>query len=393
MQPAVDIGKLTEAKAVQVLDLSAFDREDYVNLILQRSEVMFDVPKSGAVIRAWGQQDHAPIDQVVASLGSAIGRRAAGVIHAEYQALVPLLRRIKPKRIADIGCGYGLFDLFAAKALKAAVILIDLENNERRHFGFQSEGAAYSSLAKARKLLEDNGVPSESITTLNPAEIAPETIEPVDLVVSFLSCGFHYPVDIYLPFLKKCLVPGGTAIFDLREATADAQASALAELGEVTNLPGPAQNAACLVAKGRRMTGAVVDVLPSGGKWLVQDNGSAVLVGEGDPVPVPSGQQVTLQDVIWNAPGAYGLTLRFRFLAPAIARKGGSIDFETAAADMQALCETYALQRLADFGPAPTQIIISMSDVAVPFGEAAPDATQFFEAYRIEDGACIWEAF
>ena len=30
---------------------------------------------------------------------------------------------------------------------------------------------------------------------------------------------------------------------------------------------------------------------------------------------------------------------------------------------------------------------------AVPFGEAAPDATQFFEAYRVEGDACIWEAF
>jgi hypothetical protein len=29
----------------------------------------------------------------------------------------------------------------------------------------------------------------------------------------------------------------------------------------------------------------------------------------------------------------------------------------------------------------------------VPFGEPAPDATQFFEAYRVEGDTCIWEAF
>jgi len=29
----------------------------------------------------------------------------------------------------------------------------------------------------------------------------------------------------------------------------------------------------------------------------------------------------------------------------------------------------------------------------VPFGTAAPEATQFFEAYSIADGTCQWEMF
>ena len=110
-----------------------------------------------------------------------------------------------------------------------------------------------------------------------------------------------------------------------------------------------------------------------------------------DPIAVPSGQSVTLQDVVQDAPGTAGLTLRFRFLAPDIA--GGGVDVDLAMADMAFLCETYALPRIANTGPAPAQIVISLSDVAVPFGEAAPDATQYFEAYRIENGTCIWEAF
>ena len=114
--------------------------------------------------------------------------------------------------------------------------------------------------------------------------------------------------------------------------------------------------------------------------------------GDGTRVDVPSGQEITLQDVIWNAPGPDGLALRFRFLAPGIA-PGGGVEFETAAADMQHLCDTYALPRIAEQGPHPEQVIISLSDVAVPFGEAAPEATQFFESYRIEDGVCVWEMF
>ena len=115
----------------------------------------------------------------------------------------------------------------------------------------------------------------------------------------------------------------------------------------------------------------------------------------GDPalIPVPSGQPVVLQDVIWNAPGPEGLAVRFRFVAPQIARDSGTVTYEAAAADIVHLCQTYALPRLTEFGPQPTQVIISLSDQALPFGESAPEATQFFEAFTHEDGHCIWEIF
>lgn len=110
-------------------------------------------------------------------------------------------------------------------------------------------------------------------------------------------------------------------------------------------------------------------------------------------IAVPSGQKVVLLEVISNVPGPEGLTARFRFLAPAIARDGGTVDAETAAIDMDHLCQTYALPRISSLGPMPQQIVISLSDQDVPFGETRPDATQFFNAYSIEDGACVWEMF
>ena len=122
-------------------------------------------------------------------------------------------------------------------------------------------------------------------------------------------------------------------------------------------------------------------------------DGDVVLVGDNAPIAVPSGQAVTLQDVIWNEAGPSGLTLRFRFVAPQIARSGGSVDAESASADMMALCNAFALPRLAEFGPQPGQVIISLSDRALPFGETVPEATQFFEAFSIENGTCVWEMF
>lgn len=108
-----------------------------------------------------------------------------------------------------------------------------------------------------------------------------------------------------------------------------------------------------------------------------------------DPIPVPSGQTVTLIDTVGDAAGPAGLTLRFRFLAPDLA----GMDFDLAAGDMRALCESYALPRVPQTGPIPQQIVISLADLRVEFGDSNPDATQYFEAFSIADGHCIWEPY
>lgn len=126
---------------------------------------------------------------------------------------------------------------------------------------------------------------------------------------------------------------------------------------------------------------------------FVQSDDVQVIPGTDDLIVVPSGQAITLQDVIWNAPGPFGLVARFRFVAPAISRGENAVDFGAASADMLHLCQTYALVRVADLGPVPSQIIISLASAPVPFGTAAPEVTQYFEAYRVENQTCIWEQF
>ena len=99
-----------------------------------------------------------------------------------------------------------------------------------------------------------------------------------------------------------------------------------------------------------------------GGAAMTDPNttGSADEAAEVLVVPVPSGQWVRFVDVVMNAPGPDGLTARFRFVAPAIAKQTGSVDFEVAAADMEHLCKSFALPRIAGTGPKPSQIIISI---------------------------------
>jgi len=111
-----------------------------------------------------------------------------------------------------------------------------------------------------------------------------------------------------------------------------------------------------------------------------------------NPIEVPSGQPVTFFEVIWEEEGEMN-TYRFRYIAPQIARSGGSIGFDAAEKDIKHLCETSALPALIEQNRPVDRIVISISDREVVFGKADPDATQFFEVYSPDGAACIWEGF
>lgn len=106
-------------------------------------------------------------------------------------------------------------------------------------------------------------------------------------------------------------------------------------------------------------------------------------------LPVPSGQAVWLQEVRDEAEAGI---LRFRFVAPDIARDAGKVTFAEIEADLEALCREVALPAITG-KQAPAQIVISLADREVEFGQADPEATQFFEAFTVQDNACIWEGF
>lgn len=107
---------------------------------------------------------------------------------------------------------------------------------------------------------------------------------------------------------------------------------------------------------------------------------------------VPSGQQVTLSEVLVDAVGSENW-VRFRFIAPEIAKSGGTVSYADAEGDFQALCDEFALSYISDFDLTADVVVISLMDRPVPFGTSDPAATQFFEAFRAQTDGCVWEAF
>ena len=107
---------------------------------------------------------------------------------------------------------------------------------------------------------------------------------------------------------------------------------------------------------------------------------------------LPSGQDVTLHEVLVDQVGAEAW-LRFRFLAPSIVPSGQGATYAAVEGDFGVLCDAVARPYLAEYELSADVIVISLMDRAVPFGVSDPDATQFFETFRVEGDTCVWQAF
>lgn len=111
--------------------------------------------------------------------------------------------------------------------------------------------------------------------------------------------------------------------------------------------------------------------------------------GQEEAPTVPSGLALTLQEVREEPQPDGALWLRFRYVAPGLTRD----QRDRIEADFEALCQSQALAYVPVAGNPAAEAIISIASEPVEFGSSAPDVTQFFEAFRLAGGACIWEAF
>ena len=85
--------------------------------------------------------------------------------------------------------------------------------------------------------------------------------------------------------------------------------------------------------------------------------------------------------------------LRFRYLTPQIAAGASKMSFDVAGKDMMHLCQTFALPYIDQYALKGDKIVISFMDRITEFGVPDPDATQYFESFRPENGVCMWDDF
>ena len=126
--------------------------------------------------------------------------------------------------ILDIGCGVAGFDVFLGKHFRTGhpkFYLLDKTHVEKSvWYNLESKGAFYNSLDIAKRMLVQNNMPEEHIhlveaTDNNDIDINLE----IDLIVSLISWGFHYPVETYLEKVYELLTHGGVLILDIRKGS------------------------------------------------------------------------------------------------------------------------------------------------------------------------------
>ncbi len=195
-------------------DFSMFTRGDLMKLCHQRS--------SDPTVAMQARLETVADGPEFEALRAEITTFVMAEIEETFAAIRPVFDKIKPKSLADIGCGYAFIDLLIYRATGCRLTLIDIEETERIYFRYHPEGAGYSNLSVARAFLEANGVPTAKITTLNPKSGDLSGLPPVDMAMSLLSCGFHYPVATYMDFIRSHVGKG--VVMDLRRRAPEGRA-------------------------------------------------------------------------------------------------------------------------------------------------------------------------
>lgn len=134
------------------------------------------------------------------------------------------------------------------------------------------------------------------------------------------------------------------------------------------------------------MRASIRNIVAAGGAlaWA-----ATTVTGQEEAPAVPSGADLTLQEILIDDQGQAGWLVRFRYVVPGL----GDLGFAAVEADFPALCATQVIPWVASRDETFGRAVISMAGEAVAFGITAPEITQFFEMYRLENASCIWEGF
>ncbi len=141
-------------------------------------------------------------------------------IRKDYQQIAPFLPD-QVRSVVDVGSGLGGINIFLQDRYqdqRPFFHLLDKNRIDRSVYYFYEETAsAYCNFKATKNFLIDNGLPAAQIhlVDMNTASF-PKEIK-VDLVISFLSWGYHYPLETYLEQVLAILADDGSLVIDLRK--------------------------------------------------------------------------------------------------------------------------------------------------------------------------------
>lgn len=135
--------------------------------------------------------------------------------YAEIQPYLPY----RAVTVWDIGAGVGGIDVrLYHRYSNPSLYLTDYNTvDDAIYYGYKQKTAAYNSLDAAHELLTTNGVLPEDIY-LDDLSLR-RRARPIkaDIVISLLSCGFHFPLAAYYKEILYRTEAGSILIVDLNK--------------------------------------------------------------------------------------------------------------------------------------------------------------------------------
>lgn len=134
----------------------------------------------------------------------------------DFKAVLPHIKT-PPENILDIGAGMGGVDVLLFKHFGGTpdLVLLDADKVDAEiSYGFSARASVYSKKSEVKEFLIGNGVPRKKF---NLVKNFPDPSHKFDLITSFISCGFHYPLSVYMSNIIKGIKPEGVLILDIRK--------------------------------------------------------------------------------------------------------------------------------------------------------------------------------
>jgi len=132
-----------------------------------------------------------------------------------------------PKRILDIGCGYAHISEMFQKKYGTELYLLDGDFSENSQqatraakYGATENFMFYVSTDDLKKEWDRKGM---TYTFIDANNIDISNDVEFDLVYSWISCGFHYPVSTYKKLIQKHTTAHSTIIMDFRRKSLNEQ--------------------------------------------------------------------------------------------------------------------------------------------------------------------------
>lgn len=148
----------------------------------------------------------------------------------DIKPALPLPKTGSSLNIVDIGCGLGMYHVFLREYFQnsSTHFLVDQSRYEIGKYGYEQHSRHggfhevhkmpfYTSELCAREIAFVNGFDSNNWHWINATASNLDQLEKADIVMSLLSWGFHYPINVYATAVWRLLKMKGYLILTVRQ--------------------------------------------------------------------------------------------------------------------------------------------------------------------------------